>query len=216
VQQAGAHQAQRILLELDWGGPLCRRLFDDDLISAVLRPGSHFEDPVLPPVLRSMVREIAAGCPNGSLFAESLSIGIAAHLSRTRSIRSVVKERGRLSAAQMARLNDMIDYDLGSDLSLSALSEAVGLSKPHFVRLFRNTTGTSPHRYVIQKRLNRAQQLLRSSDASLTSIALDVGFASQSHMSRTFRSVIGITPGEMQKQLNRAQDDVLAMRPPPG
>jgi AraC family transcriptional regulator len=116
----------------------------------------------------------------------------------------------------MARLNDMIDYDLGSDLSLSALSEAVGLSKPHFVRLFRNTTGTSPHRYVIQKRLNRAQQLLRSSGASLTSIALDVGFASQSHMSRTFRSVIGITPGEMQKQLNRAQDDVLAMRPPPG
>jgi AraC family transcriptional regulator len=149
-----------------------------------------------------MVREISAGCPNGSLFAESLSIGIAAHLSRTRSIRSVVNERGRLSAAQMARLNDMIDFDLGSDLSLMALSEAVGLSKPHFVRLFRNTTGTSPHRYVVQKRLNRAQQLLRSSGASLTGIALDVGFASQSHMSRTFRNVIGITPGEMQKQLS--------------
>ncbi|WP_382321820.1 helix-turn-helix domain-containing protein [Hydrogenophaga sp. UC242_50] len=201
VAQAGAHQARRILLELDWGGPLCRRLFDDDLISAVLRPGSHFEDPVLPPVLRSMVREISAGCPNGTLFAESLSIGIAAHLGRTRGIRSAIKERGRLSTAQMARVNDLIDCDLGSDLSLRALSEAVGLSKPHFVRLFRNTTGTSPHRYVVQKRMDRAVQLLGLPGGSLADIALDVGFASQSHMTRTFRDLIGTTPGELQKQL---------------
>lgn len=202
VNQVGAHQARRILLELDWEGPLCRRLFDDDLISTALRPGAHFDDPVLPPVLRSMVQEVQAGCPNGALFAESLSIGIAAHLSRTRGIRSFARERGRLSAAQMARLNEMINSDLGRDLSLHALSAAVGLSKPHFVRLFRQTTGTSPHRYVVQKRMDRALQLLRAPQSSLSGIALDVGFASQSHMTRTFRSAIGITPGEMQRLLN--------------
>ena len=81
------------------------------------------------------------------------------------------------------------------------MAVAVGLSKPHFVRLFRNTIGTSPHRYVVLKRIERARLLIGSTDVPLVDIALDVGFASQSHFTRIFREVVGVTPGEIRKQM---------------
>ncbi len=202
VRQIGAHQARRILLELNMGSAFCRSLFNDDLAATGLRPTMHFEDRALAPVLREMVREISAGCPNGALFAESLSIGVAVHLGRTRGIRPVQAERGKLSAGQAARLIELIQSEMASDLSLSIMSAVVGLSKPHFVRLFRNTMGMSPHRYVVLQRIERARQLVSSFDVPLVDIALDVGFASQSHMTRIFRDVIGVTPGDLRKQLS--------------
>jgi AraC family transcriptional regulator len=92
---------------------------------------------------------------------------------------------------------------LASDLSLSTLSASVSLSKPHFVRLFRNTTGTSPHRYVMQKRVERARQLIQTSNVPLIEIAAEVGFASQSHLGRVFQTTYGITPGDVRKQAAR-------------
>ncbi|MDB5874178.1 MAG: hypothetical protein JWQ07_3620 [Ramlibacter sp.] len=201
VSQTGARHARRILLDLDLGDMLRRRLFDDDIVTMALRAGADFRDDALAPVLREMVREIRAGCPNGALFAESLSVGVAVHLRRTRGLRPAPTERGKLSTAQWARLNELIASELASDLSLSAMAAAVGLSKPHFVRLFRNTAGTSPHRYVVLKRIERARQLLRSTQDSLVDIALEAGFASQSHLTRTFREVVGVTPGDLRKQL---------------
>ena len=201
VSQVGASHAPRIILSLDTGGVLRDRLFDDNLVTTALRPAVCFHDEALVPVLREMLREIRAGCPNGSLFAESLSVGVGLHLSRTRGLRPASAERGKLSASQWSHLNELIESELASDLSLSTMAVAVGLSKPHFVRLFRNTVGTSPHRYLVLKRIERAQRLIRSADLPLVDIALEVGFASQSHLTRLFREVVGVTPGEIRKQI---------------
>jgi AraC family transcriptional regulator len=201
VRQVGASQASRMLLSLDRGSVLSERLFDDDLVTTALRSAVYFSDEALVPVLREMLREIRAGCPNGPLFAESLSIGVALHLSRTRGIRPAPAERGKLSPSQWSRLNELIASELASDLSLSTLASAVGLSKPHFVRLFRNTVGMSPHRYVVLKRIEQARLLIHSANVPLVDIALAVGFASQSHLTRLFREVVGATPGEIRKQM---------------
>ncbi len=110
------------------------------------------------------------------------------------------RERGSVSVMQWARVNDLIASELASDLSLSALSGTLGLSKPHFVRLLRRTAGTSPHRYVMQKRVERAHQLIVASDAPLIEIACEVGLASQSHLNRLFHKTFGITPGDAKKR----------------
>jgi len=208
ANQRGSRNARRIVVDVDVASLAHRGLFDDDLVSTPLRDGCEFGDASLAAVMREMAREIRQGCPNGTLFAESLSVGVLMHLCRTRGTRPVPasRESGKLSASQWTRINELITSELGSDLSLSALSETVGLSKPHFVRLFRRTAGTSPHRYVMQKRVERARQMIVSSEVPLIEIASEAGFASQSHLNRIFQRTYGITPGDARRhRVHRAR-----------
>jgi len=163
-----------------------------------------------------MLREVSQGCLNGSLYAESLSLGLLAHLRRTRSAPAAPRrgERGRLSRSQHAHLDELIANELCSDLSMATLCSALGLSKTHFVRLFRNTTGISPHRYVMNKRLERAHDLITSSDEPLAEVASAAGFASQSHLSRLYRQAYGATPGSVRQRQGAAQVKPAAELPP--
>jgi len=205
VQQVDCRQARRILVHFDVAALAQQSLFDDELVTTPLRPSHEFHDAPLSAVLVEMLREIRRGCPSGALFAESLSVGVAMHLCRTRGVHAppAAGERGRFSRWQWSHLCDLIESDLAGDLSLAALAASVNLSKPHFVRLFRNTTGTSPHRYVVKMRAERARQMIRASELSLVEIASEAGFASQSHLSRIFRTAYGVTPGELRRQVER-------------
>ncbi len=203
VEQFAAFDARRILLEIDTDA-LARRGLCDDELAQPLQHGQFFEDPPLAAVLRQMLHEVREGCPNGALFAESLSLGVALHLRRTRAVKADgLRERSKLGPWQWARLEELVDHSLASDLSLTALAAAVGLSKPHFVRLFRNTTGTSPHRYVLQRRAERALHLTQCSPLPLADIAFEVGFANQGHLNRVFLRHYGVTPGEARRQARR-------------
>ena len=203
VEQIGAFDARRILLDLDTKLLVSRGLCDDDPVLP-LHHSQFFDDPELAAVLRRMVDEVRQGCPNGALYAESLSLGVVLHLHRTRTVAAAdPRERGKLSQRQWAGLEELMDQALASELTLATLSAAVGLSKPQFVRLFRTTTGTSPHRYVMLKRAERALQLVEGSDLSLVDIASDVGFANQGHLTRVFRRLYGVTPGEARRQARR-------------
>jgi AraC family transcriptional regulator len=203
VDQLGAFDARRILLELDTKLLVSRGLCGDDSAPA-LHTSQFFDDPELAAVLRLMVDEVRQGCPHGALYAESLSLGVVLHLHRTRAVVPTgAREHGKLSPRQWAALQEQIDQALASDLTLSAMAAAVGLSKPQFVRLFRNTTGTSPHRYVMRKRAERALQLVQRSNLSLVDIASDAGFANQGHLNRVFRRLYGLTPGEARRQAGR-------------
>lgn len=196
IEQIGGRDARRIVLELDTAALVRQGLVDDDVATRPLHSHPGFGDSALALVLRQMVREIEMGCPNGALFAESLSVGVALHLRRTRGVKSDAgkHERGKLTRRQWACIDELIDSGLSSDLSLATLTAAIGLSKPHFVRLFRNTTGTSPHQYVIRRRAERARQLVQGSNLPLVDIAAEVGFANQSHLNRVFLQLYGVTP----------------------
>jgi AraC family transcriptional regulator len=87
------------------------------------------------------------------------------------------------------------------DLSLQALANESGYSRVHFVRMFRAATGYSPHNYLLNLRLERAQELLKNPSLSLIDIALDCGFSSHSHMSRLFHKSAGITPSAYRRSL---------------
>ena len=85
---------------------------------------------------------------------------------------------------------------LDSDVALEDLADEVDLSKYHFSRRFKKRTGQSPYQFVIYERVRRARRLLRETTQPLAQIALDVGFSSQSHMTRTFKNHVGVTPGQ--------------------
>ena len=91
-------------------------------------------------------------------------------------------------------VREYVDAHLSSRLDVHALARVVGLSASHFSRAFQKAVGVSPHRYVVQCRVIRAQQLLATTQLSLTEIALTSGFADHSHFSRCFRALIGLTP----------------------
>jgi len=108
--------------------------------------------------------------------------------------------RRRLGAQQLQRVLDRIEAALGSELRLVELATVAGLSVSHFATLFRLTTGMSVHQYVMQQRVQRAQQLLLRGGMSVCEVALETGFAHQSHLARWMRRLHGKTPGTLLRE----------------
>jgi AraC family transcriptional regulator len=102
--------------------------------------------------------------------------------------------RGGLSPWQVRKVTSHIDVHLDRPIRNDDLATMVRLTACHFGRAFRNSLGESPREYIIRRRVERAQDLMLSTDASLSQIALDCGLADQSHLSRLFRRVVGESP----------------------
>jgi AraC-like DNA-binding protein len=105
-----------------------------------------------------------------------------------------------LAPRLMRRVTDYIDSHLGSSLRIEVLAAQVGTSASYFSRCFRASFGLTPHRYVLERRLARAQTLLATSTLRLTEVALTAGFADQSHFCRRFREAVGSSPSHFRKQ----------------
>lgn len=192
-------RTRRIYLDLEAALPGCRP-FMDSFRDARHHTELEFRDSELTSVLRTMVREIAGGNPNGRLFAESLSLGVAMRLQDRAATRyRRLTERGKLTQAHVHRLEELVASDLGKDIPLSELAAATGLSPPQFVRLFKNTLGCTPHQYVLKARLSRAKDLVVGSDLSLAAVADAAGFSNQSHMTSAFVRAFDTPPGQMRR-----------------
>lgn len=106
---------------------------------------------------------------------------------------------GCLAAWQARRSVDYIEQHLGTKLTTEEIAAAIGLSKSHFSRAFKSTLGSSPMAYVAARRVERAKHLIVGSVESLAVVALECGFADQSHLNRLFRRVVGVTPGQWRR-----------------
>ena len=103
---------------------------------------------------------------------------------------------GGLSPSAMRRVREYVEVHLGESIDLSMLAGVAGLSVHHFARQFKQSAGVTPHVYLTQKRVERAQEMLVRTDLSLAEIALAVGFFDQGHLARHFRHMFGTTPRE--------------------
>jgi AraC-like DNA-binding protein len=108
--------------------------------------------------------------------------------------RDVGAARGGLTPRALRRVRDHIDAHLTENITLEALAEIAGLSRCHFARAFKQSAGTAPHAYLMQRRLERAERLMAETDLSLCQVALDSGFSDQSHFSSCFRKHFGESP----------------------
>jgi transcriptional regulator GlxA family with amidase domain len=108
--------------------------------------------------------------------------------------------KGGLSAWQLRRIDLLVEAEPGKQISVPRLAETVGLSVSHFTRAFKVSMGQPPAHWLLSKRLDLAKALLVDSDASLAQIAETCGFAEQSHFSKRFRQVAGMTPGDWRRR----------------
>jgi AraC family transcriptional regulator len=103
-------------------------------------------------------------------------------------------QQARLSARRLRLVEDYIQAEMASRLTLADIAASIHMSAYHFARMFKATTGQTPHAYVTRLRIEQAQELLRTSHWSVPAIARRVGFASKSHFAATFLRLTGISP----------------------
>jgi AraC-like DNA-binding protein len=99
----------------------------------------------------------------------------------------------------LRRVRDYVETHLEENIGLDRLAMTAGLSLHHFARAFKQSEGTTPHGFVLERRLAKARELLTHNNLSLSEIALAVGFADQSHFTRRFRELVGVSPGLFRK-----------------
>lgn len=111
-----------------------------------------------------------------------------------------LRPTGGLPTWQLKRVVEFIEHHLSQPLTLADMANVTGLSDYHFARMFKQTTGYPPHRYVLRHRLTRARRLLAETSLNMTEIALRCGFGSSSHFSNRFRAEAGLSPTEYRMQ----------------
>jgi AraC family transcriptional regulator len=155
-------------------------------------------DEQLDHLVRAAEIEIRLGLPSGRVFLESLGTAMAVRLLTHHASKPVTPRHygNTMPKHLLRRTIDYIRENLSEDISLATLSSDVGMSKYHFCHMFKRSTGLSPHQFVKRARVERAQVLLADHRLSLVEIAHELGFSDQSHFTRTFHAVVGVTPSQ--------------------
>ncbi|WP_319418741.1 AraC family transcriptional regulator [Pleurocapsa sp. FMAR1] len=147
-------------------------------------------------------QEIAHTQSGNQMYIESLSNMLAVHLLRhycTFPVK-VAEYTGGLPPYKLKQVTDYINTYLADDISLGELASHVKLSQSHFSHLFRQSTGKSPYKFLIQQRIDRAQELLLKQDMAIADVASSVGFYDQSHLSRHMKKLLGVSPRQLRQQ----------------
>ncbi len=151
----------------------------------------------------AMKRESELGYPSGRVYLDGLTLAIASRLvARHSSLTNGVEQRnGGLTGYRLKQVLSFIEEQLAEDLSLEKIAAIAGISLSHLNSLFRGSMGMPVHQYVIQRRVERAKTLLLQNGLSITEIALEAGFAHQSHMARHMRRAHGLPPRAIKRLL---------------
>ena len=154
-------------------------------------------DPVVRHLLSSLIPAIGKPEEAQSLFLDHVALAVATHVARVYGGMSLNAgaSGGRLAPWQERRVKELMSATLTEEIPLSQLASECGLSVRHFARAFRRTTGVPPHRWLLKHRVDRARELLSNRALSLTDVALVCGFADQSHFTRVFTAMVGVSPG---------------------
>jgi AraC family transcriptional regulator len=167
-----------------------------------LQPYRKFKDPGLSALATAVNEEMIAGFPSGRLFLDSIEQAIAVALVNRHAItqQPMQTSRGGLGSARLRRIKEMVDAKLEEDLSLDEMAQSVELSTAHFAKMFRKSTGESPHRFLLRMRVERAKEMLRTVEMRILDVAVACGFKTQQHFARVFRGVCGTSPTEYRRE----------------
>lgn len=168
-----------------------------------LKPQIATLDPLIYQLVQALKSELEFGGIGGQLMVESLTTTLAIHLLRRYSRRklNIPEFTGGLSRAQARYVVDFIEEHLGQDLSLDTMAHLVQLSPHYFASLFKQSVGQAPHQYVLQRRIQRAKQLLKQPELMIAQVAQCVGFQNQNHFSTAFRRIVGCTPNAYRHEI---------------
>jgi AraC family transcriptional regulator len=173
----------------------------DARIAGIERPMLYFDDPALRSTLSKLQGLLVDPDPIDAVYSETLGLTAAIELARLQFNGQSARapDSGRLGTAQANMVVDFIRENLHRNISLSDLAIVAGLSRFHFTRAFKRTTGLSPYQFILSARVERAKLSLAHSDISMFEIAQSLGFGSQAHFSTAFRKLAGITPSQFRR-----------------
>ncbi len=164
-------------------------------------PAIAFEDHML----RSIVQAFSAILRDSTIdidgYSETLAALIVYELKRLRrQWKQPALHEGGLSLQQMQRVADYIEGHLRDRLTIADLANLVELSRFHFIRAFKKATGVPPHQFIIQRRVERAKEMLADGRNSVTEVALGAGFNGLTQLTRAFRQIVGVTPTTFRRE----------------
>lgn len=164
----------------------------------------------------AIVRQIGASFLEGlrrpeetnQLFIDHMMLALTAHVAQTYGGLQHPAElaRGGLAAWQLKRACEKLESDLGGKIPLEQIAAEFGLSVSHFSRAFRLSTGLPPHQWLLRQRVNTAKQLMGVRDLPLSEIAISAGFANQSHFTRVFSQMVGVSPAAWRREIQGAPE----------
>ena len=167
--------------------------------NAALAPSIHLRDAHIERIGWMMQAEDHDAYPGGRLFADSLASALATRLLvlQTKKKVSDSKSDRALPAWRLRHVIEYIDAHLDQDLSLAELAGVAGFSRSHFQPLFKQAVGIPVHRFVLERRVERARLRLLEGEKSVMQISLEAGFAHPSHMARCMRRILGVSPSQI-------------------
>ncbi len=155
-----------------------------------------FKDRHIASLMLALKDDLEDGSPAGRIYGESLGLAFAVYLARRYGVPTHEPRHysGGLPSYRLRLVLDYIRTHLDQDVHLADLAALVGMSPHYFAQLFRQSTGQSPHQYMLAQRIERAKRLLRNRRLSALDVAVLLGFADAGHFSKVFRRIVGSTP----------------------
>jgi AraC family transcriptional regulator len=165
--------------------------------------GIGHDDAVIRHIGASLREGLRRPAETNQLFIDHMMLALTAHVAQAYGgLRRIAESTrgGGLAPWQTKRACERLESDLGGKLQLAQIAAEVGLSVSHFSRAFRISTGLPPHQWLLRQRVRAAKQLMTVRDLPLSEIALSAGFANQSHFTRVFSEVVGVSPGAWRRE----------------
>ena len=172
---------------------------DSDPDCLELMPRIGHADPLVHAIGQAVLGELQSGGLFGPLYLESLFRTLTLHLLHDHAVftKAPLPLRGELPPAAIRQVRDYVHAHLREEITLETLAALIHLSPYHFAHKFKEATGLPPYQYVLHCRVERAKTLLMSGQYTISAVAHAVGFASQSHLTRHVKKLLGVTPGAL-------------------
>jgi AraC family transcriptional regulator len=166
-----------------------------------IRNRFQIRDAQLENICWALKAEMESNYPSGRLYVDSLAVSVASRLVSSHSsvAQRPAAQNGGLGGRRLKQALAYIEDHLSEDLSLARVASITGVSASHFKTLFRESAGVPVHQYVIQRRIERAKDLLMRGKLSIAEIAFETGFSHQSHLARHMRRSVGLSPRAMKR-----------------
>jgi len=180
---------------------------DDDLRvrSVAIRSAAIHRDEMINQLCQVVLSEMEHESAGGHLLVDAaanmMTVWLMRHYAESGPAAVLERPRSGLDPTRLRRVIQHIEYHIEDDLTLDDLARVACLSAFHFSRRFAVSMGMPPHRYVSQRRLERAMEMIASGELPLSEIAVRSGFSSQASFSRAFRRTVGLSPGEYRRHL---------------
>jgi AraC family transcriptional regulator len=163
-----------------------------------------FDDPTVGSLGRAMQPALSRPDQASQLFIDHVLLALGVHVAQTYGgMRSLARPvRGGLAPWQVRRAKEILCANLDGRVPLQEVARECRLSVSHFSRAFRRSMGAAPHNWLLTRRVEAAKEKLRDDRLSLLDVALVCGFADQSHLTRVFTRIVGVSPGAWRRALD--------------